>query len=570
MDQLIHLVPDPETPPRQRKLKPKYDHVVKKPKHSKLSSKQVEYNIPVFSNFDKVIFAKPTHDSLTYTEVRKAGLIQAMYEEAEGETTVQQYLKDKVSNYELLEKVSDDVMVVRNRDTGENKVVVKGIDFWSADDHIDLQRKIWKGDSTRTYNEALELARKYNATEIIGHSRGGSTAIAVAQELGIESTGFNSVITTHNVWGADEAHASFKHTEFANGDDHLITGINDLLNPNPYGKYPENFEFKMFGGVKGAKGIRGQHDVAQWIEENLNRNDTIDLPFEELAFKSRHAGDLITGEMFAKGIREGKTYREILHENEGGFGIVDDNGRFTPRNFRDNNMSKIFQAVGGEHTPDEIAEMDRHGRHPDVDTDHILTENELTGLKNGAGADMINHALDDLMDSHARLPELPSTTLRTVGKGIYRGVTDSLKPQAFEEGLVGGLAGEAASSAFERTVGKLPGELGELQHSTMSFGVAAAFVSGAEMTPYGLTAGLVGEAARYGTDELLKKLGAGEGVRGNVDALVAGASSGSVLGSAFGPVGSLVGGGVGAVLSEGAYVAEHYADKISNFFQKIF
>ena len=569
MDDLIHLTPDPDDF-NQRTLQPKYDYAVKKPKHSKLSSRQVAYNIPIFTNFDKVIHAKPTHNSLTYTEVRKAGLIQAMYEEAEGKTTVAQYLKDKVPNYELLEKVSDNVMVVRNKETGENKVVVKGIDFYSADDHIDLQRKIWKGDPTQTYNEALDLAKEYNATEVIGHSRGGSTAIAVAQELGIESTGFNSVITTHNVWGAENAHPSFRHTEFANGEDHLITGINDLLNPNPHGKYPDNFDFKVFGGVKGAKGIRGQHDVTQWIEENLNRNDEIDLPFEELAFKSRHSGDLITGEMFAKGIREGKTYREILNENEGGFGVVDDNGRFTPRNFRDNNLSKIFQAVGGEHTPDEIAEMDRHGRRPDLNTDHVLTENEIRGLKTGAGADMINHALDDLRETHLRLPELPSTTLRTFGKGVWRGVTDSLKPQAFEEGLVGGLAGEAVSKAFERTVGKLPGELGELQHSTMSFGVAGAFIGGAEAGAYGLGAGLVGEATRYGTDKLLQKLGAGEGVRGNLDALMAGASSGAVMGSSFGLPGALIGAGVGSVLSEGAYVAEHYGEKISNFFEKLF
>lgn len=48
-------------------------------------------------------------------------------------------------------------MVVRNKETGENKVVVKGIDLYSAEDHIDLQRKIWRGEPTKTYNDALDF-----------------------------------------------------------------------------------------------------------------------------------------------------------------------------------------------------------------------------------------------------------------------------------------------------------------------------------------------------------------------------------------------------------------------------
>jgi hypothetical protein len=100
--------------------------------------------------------------------------------------------------------------------------------------------------------------------------------------------------------------------------------------------------------------------------------------------------------------------------------------------------------------------------------------------------------------------------------------------------------------------------------------VAGASIGGLEAGAYGLVAGFAGEGARYGTDELLKKLGAGEGVRGNVDALVSGAVSGAVMGSIGGAVGSAIGAGVGALLSEGAYVAEQYGDKIKNFFENIF
>lgn len=272
--------------------------------------------------------------------------------------------------------------------------------------------------------------------------------------------------------------------------------------------------------------------------------------------------------MFAKGIREGKTYREILHENEGGFGIVDDNGRFTSRNFRGNNMSEIFQSVGGEHTPDEISEMESRGiQEPQQ---HTLTSNEIEGVKSGAGADMIDHALDNLADTYNRLPEVPTSTARTIGKGIYRGVVDSMKTDSFLEGLAGGIVGDAVANEVDEHIGRLSGELGNLQHSTISFGTAGAFVGGAEAGLYGLGAGLAGEGARYGTDELLKKLGAGSEVRGNLDAVMSGAVSGAVMGSMAGAVGAAIGAGVGAVISEGAYVAEHYGDKIENFFKNIF
>jgi len=566
MDNLIYNPPDPDD---LRPVVSKHTkrHIVNDPSHSKVSSRQVQYNIPIFTNFDKVISARPSHTTLTQSEVEKAGLVKALYEEYRGTSTINDYLRDKVPSYELLEKVSDNVMVVRNKNTGENKVVVKGIDPLSVEDHVELQQKLWVGEPTRSYEEALNAARRYDATEVVGHSRGGATAIAVAEELGIKSTGFNSVITPENVQNAHTAPESFKHTEFSNGEDIVVNGINELTNPNLHGKYPDNIEFKTFAGIEGES-IKGQHIMSQWTAEKLNRHDAIELPMETLALHSRHAGDLITGEMFAKGIREGKSYREILLENEGGFGLIDSNGRFNSRNFRGNNMSKIFQDVGGEHTAEEILEMEHRGIQRSHE--HTLTENELQGIRSGAGSDMIDHALDNLAGTYERLPPVPTSSVRTVGKGIYRGVADSMKTSAMVEGVAGGVAGEMIANKIDKTVGKLHGEWGELQHATESFGAAGALLGGAEGGAYGMAAGFAGEATRYGTDELLKKLGASDNVRGNLDAVMSGAVSGAVFGSMGGALGSAIGAGVGAILSEGAYVAETYGDKIAHFFQNIF
>ena len=78
------------------------------------------------------------------------------------------------------------------------------------------------------------------------------------------------------------------------------------------------------------------------------------------------------------------------------------------------------------------------------------------------GADMRCHVLDNLAGTRARLRAVPSSTVRTVGKGIYRGVADSLKTEALTEGVVGGLIGEGVASAVDRKIGRRPGELGKL------------------------------------------------------------------------------------------------------------
>jgi len=570
MDDLVFVEPEDVKPLQTRHGKLS----VNKPKHERTSTRLVQYNMPVFANFDKVIQGRPTHTSLTKSETEKAGLIDAMYEDRAGRKPIVDYLQDTNSPYSLVERTSEDVMVVRNRDTGQHKVVVKGIDPFSLDDHADLQTKLWLGEPTESFADALRVAREYDVNEIIGHSRGGSTSLAVAEELGIRSTGFNSVITHENVTKAHRASSAFKHTEYSNAEDFIVNGINDITNPHPHGKYPANIEFKTFAGVKG-KGLLGQHDVSQWTQQNLNRHENFNLPMEELAFKHRHAGDLITAEMFSQGVREGKTYRQILHENENGFGIVDSNGRFTSRNFKGNNMSEIFQAVGGEHTPSEIDEMTLQGvQEP---SGHTLTDNELAGMRSGAGADMIDHALDSVADTYTRLPELPTTTARTIGKGIYKSAADSMKASSLAEGLFYGYLGEKAASGLDRTIGKLPGELGKVEHAGVASGVAGALMGGIETGGYGLAAGVVGEGVRYGTDELLKKMGAGEGVRGNVDALMGGAAAGAVMGSALGPVGAAVGAGAGAVIGEGAHLVEEYGDDIRdaakpivNFFRNLF
>jgi hypothetical protein len=145
-----------------------------------------------------------------------------------------------------------------------------------------------------------------------------------------------------------------------------------------------------------------------------------------------------------------------------------------------------------------------------------------------------------------------------------------LKTSSVVEGVGAGLVGDFVANQVDKNIGTLPGEFGKIEHSGVSFATAGAMLGGAEGGVYGLGAGIAGETVRYGTDELLKKLGAGEQVRGNVDALMSGAASGAVMGSVGGPLGAAVGAGVGAVISEGAYVAENYGAKVINFFKNIF
>ena len=70
---------------------------------------------------------------------------------------------------------------------------------------MELQQKLWQGEPTPTYDDALNAVIQYDTSEVIGGSRGGSTAIEVADELGFKFTGFNLVITNDNVQNAHTA-----------------------------------------------------------------------------------------------------------------------------------------------------------------------------------------------------------------------------------------------------------------------------------------------------------------------------------------------------------------------------
>jgi hypothetical protein len=127
---------------------------------------------------------------------------------------------------------------------------------------VELQQKLWQGEPTPTYDDALNAVIQYDTSEVIGGSRAGSTAIEVANELGFMFTGFNSVITNENVHNAHTAPEAFKHTEVSNGKEAVINGINELRNPHAYGTYPENMEFTIFARIEGDS-FKEQHSVRQ-------------------------------------------------------------------------------------------------------------------------------------------------------------------------------------------------------------------------------------------------------------------------------------------------------------------
>ena len=105
MDNLIYTPPQPTEDQRPVVSKHSNRYIVNTPSHSKTSNRQVQYNIPIFTNFDRVIQAKPSHTTLLQSEVDKAGVLRAMYEESRGRSTVSEYLRDNVPSYELVDKI---------------------------------------------------------------------------------------------------------------------------------------------------------------------------------------------------------------------------------------------------------------------------------------------------------------------------------------------------------------------------------------------------------------------------------------------------------------------------------
>jgi len=484
-----------------------------------------------YTDIKRVFRRNPTHTTLSQRDYDTAVATNSIYQEDPSA-----YLQSKSSPYRINRQVSRNVMSLRNIETGEDVVIVKGINPRNASDYGDVATLSQFGGNSgrrrnsKVYQEALAEAKRIDADAVFAHSRGNDVAQLLNMELGIPSVGFNGYTSPQTLYDRLSGKFKAKHTEHNNLADPVGT-LNDLsgLSPNP-----EKFELRTYAPIKGGT-LLEQHDMPQFIE-NLERHASHQFEDIDVIATSNKIADISTAQMFHKGVKQGKSYTEILKENEDGFGILNRDGTIGVRGGRGSNMSQMFEAVGGRHTSDELRQMERI---PEGDYAPLrLSNEEITHIRNGKGVDMIHDIHDTIQDTY-QLPrgaKWNSTSLARASGGM----------------ILASFAGDAVASQVDE-YSPLKGEARNIQHSGVSFAVASGLLEGSSAMGLGFGAGVAGEITHYGTEKLLSKVGASEEVTHNLSAFTSGATSGAILASSLGLPGMLIGSAIGGVVSEAMY-----------------
>ena len=494
-----------------------------------------------YTDIKRMFYRKPTHTSLSQTDFDIAVATHSIYKPDPAE-----YLFEKGSPFRIIRKVSPNVMSLRNTMTGEEVVVVKGIDPFKASDLEDVatltQFSVTSDNTTnsKVYQEAIAEARRIDADAVYGHSRGSNVSQMIGAELDIPSVGFNGYISPQSLYNRITGKAQSLHIEHSNLADPVGT-LGDLtgLSLNS-----SNFELRTYAPIKGGSVI-DQHDMPQYTD-NLERHPSHAFEDIDVIATSNKITDISTAQMFHRGVQQGKTYTDILKEHEGGFGILNEDGSIGVRGGHNSNMSQMFQAVGGEHTMDEVRQMDRLPRFEE--TPMRLSEQDILDIRAGKGVQMMHDIHDTIADTYS----LPT------------GAKWNASSMARASGgmLVAGLIGEGVARGVDK-ISPLKGEAKNLEHSGVAFGVASGLLEGASSMGLGVVAGVGGEASRAITEKVMHKIGVNEEVAHNLSAFTSGATSGAIMGSTFGAPGALVGGLIGGVANEAMYLLPKLFHKVA-------
>ena len=493
-----------------------------------------------YTDIKRMFHRKPTHTSLTKTDYDIAVATHSVYKD-----DPTRFLQSKGSPFKVIRRVGRNVMSLTNTLTGEDVVVVKGIKFGRRADFEDLatlsQFDVLTDNTTasKVYQEALAEARRIGADAVYGHSRGSNVAQMVGAELDIPSVGFNGYTSPQTLFNRVSGRVKSLHTEHSN----LADPIGILNDISGISRNPHNFEMRTYAPVQGGS-LKYQHNMSQFTEDTV-RHPTHTFEAIDLMTATNKIGDISLAQMFHKGVKEGKTFKQILKDHENGFGILTEDGAIGVRGGRGSNVSEMFQAVGGRHTAAELQEM-RSLPEGDYQPNRLSPE-DMRAIRNGKGVQMIHDIHDTIADTH----DLPKGTTWTAGS-LARGTGGM---------LLAGAIGEGVASAVDK-VSPFTGETENVAHSGVSFSVATGLLEGSASLGLGFVAGAAGEVARYGTEKLMNTIGVNASVAHNLAAFTSGATSGAVVGSALGPVGAAVGGLTGGVLGEAAYVITHYLPKL--------
>ena len=295
--------------------------------------------------------AKPTQDSLTEEQITKAKLAKASdIFHKEGTDKAEAYLKDNNLDYTIDWELSNDSgLVLIDNVNGKAVVAYRGTDLKTP---ADWATGVAMLSSTESLDQVFkngktqmeQVISEYGApSELIGFSRGGTLAMTLGNEFGVDTTTFNPFVGVNLI---KTLSADAQHTIIRTTTDPVSIGANI---PNP------KFKTIQIAPKEDSLNPMTNHTLKQFLDNDTpRRQPPLDKLQKFVESTGKVQSELITLKEMTQALNQGKSFSEFLND----FSPVDiRGGKLSSRIFEGSNFTNWWKEMGGSFNQIEQAHL---------------------------------------------------------------------------------------------------------------------------------------------------------------------------------------------------------------------
>lgn len=512
--------------------------------------------------------AKPTQEYLTEEQITKAKLAKASdIFHKEGADKAESYLNDNDLNYTIDWQLSNDSgLVLIDNNTGRAVVAYRGTDISSPADWVTGISMLRNEEANnRVFQDGKvqmeQVIQEYGAPqELIGFSRGGTLAMTLGNEFGVNTTTFNPFVNKNL---ATTLLADANHTIIRTTTDPVSIGANL---PNP------KFKTIQIAPKETSLNPMTNHELVQFLDNDTPRRQP---PLENLQrfveLTGKAQSELITLKDMGEAIRQGKSFTEFLSE----FSPVDVAGGLSSRIYEGSNFTNWWKELGGSFNQTEVQHLVTTPKGSTTETGTTLQHRAEFGKLSPAEQDakiaeqseLHMKALERFNDFQSGQNQVQEIIEPTLAEKSYGIASEQLSGASLASGFIGSYVGGKIVEKLDPQQ-KLKAQGDEAVAGFLGGGIGAALAGGA-ILPAAI-AGSAGLLAGAETTRALQRAGVGKtgsatigggvgGAAAGVTAATIGAGaaalSGAEIGSAFAPetfgLSIAIGAGIGALAGLG-------------------
>ena len=487
--------------------------------------------------------AKPTQKYLTEEQITKAKLAKASdIFHKEGQQKAESYLNDNDLNYTIDWALSNDSgLVLIDNNTGRAVVAYRGTDISSPADWItgvsmlrneEAQNSVFRDGKVQMEQVIQEYGQPQ---ELIGFSRGGTLAMTLGNEFGVNTTTFNPFVNKNL---ATTLFTDANHTIIRTTTDPVSIGANL---PNP------KFKVVQIAPKETSLNPMTNHELVQFLDNDTPRRQP---PIENLQRFVESTGkaqsELITIKDMGQAIRQGKSFTEFLSE----FSPVDVAGGLSSRIYEGSNFTSWWKELGGSFNQTEVQHLITTPKGSTTETGTTIQHRAEFGKLSPAEQDAKIAEIGELhmkaLEKFSDFQSGQNQVQEIIEPTVTETATEQLSGASLASGFIGSYVGGKIVEKLDPQQ-KLKVQGDEAVSGFLGGGIGAVLAGGA-ILPSAI-AGSAGLLAGAETTRALQRAGVSKTGSATIGGAVGGATAGAVA----------VGVGVGASALSGAEIGSAFA-----------